>query len=254
MVRGSILLAALFAVSFLAGSTQACNRCGHRVCRIVKHVPVVKVIERVPLDQSDRSINVTYNIKLDAPAAREGLTSYRDYAQEYDPLSSGLYFNFDEWRRGAQEYQQLAASHAERSDARVASVVESIARIKGHGLGQEVQLRKLQLMEKLLADDNALELLLRVKGQTDVLGDEPAEQPEVSDIPPMVTASCVRCHSGDAPRGGLDFTDPSVVSAQAEKMLEAVMQDRMPLDDEQKPVPLSPLDKLAFGNQLFAKE
>ena len=259
MVRGSILLAALFAVSFLAGSAQACNRCGHRVCRFVKHVPVQKVIERVvtPVDQSDRSITVVYKINQVAPPAREGTTSFRDYSQDYyDP--SGIVFNFDEYSQRRDAYGAFLGELAEKSDQRHAQVVQSIARIKGYELDKVNERLRLQIADKLLSGDkDTLEFLLNIKSGHDGPGDEPSrdpEQPEVSDIPPMVTASCVRCHSGDAPRGGLDFSDPSVVSVQAEKMLEAVMKDKMPLDDEQKPVPLSPLDKLAFGNQLFAKE
>lgn len=257
----------LAVLAMLPDDAAACGRCGFSRCRYVSPVKTVfvpKVQEKlvpVPVDQSNRSISVTYNIQVAEPAVREGETSYRTYAGHYNPLS----FNFDAWREGAQQYQQLAASHAEASDARVATVVEGIARIQGAGLSEAVQLEKYKLLNRFLdGDDAALTTYLKINerressasysvetgdggGGVSALGNDP--------LALFRRDGCLKCHSGDAPKASLDLSDVATIRANGERILAAVLGDgdsppSMPLRDG-RPAPLSMQARVQWA-QMFA--
>lgn len=258
-------------------TTNACGRCGYSRCRYVyprtyvKTVPVVKTIVQekfvpVPVDQSNKSVNVNYQITIAEPAAREGGTSYRAYQEQayFNPLN----FNFDAWAAGAQQYQQLAASHAEQSDARVATVVEGIARIQGSSLPSAVELKRLQLAEQLLSGDSSgLELLLKINERNEISTGSNGVSPSYvqqsiqgngqgnygggqvdpnSSIPAVIQRNCLSCHSGDAPKAKLNLSDVDVLSNRASDILRVVMDGSMPLDSNNQPRNLSWQEKVEF--------
>lgn len=252
-------------------AANACGRCGYSRCRYVKTyvktVPVVKTVVQekfvpVPVDQSNKSINVNYQITIAEPAAREGGTSYRAYQEQayFNPLN----FNFDAWAAGAQQYQQLAASHAEQSDARVATVVEGIARIQGSSLPSAVELKRLQLAEQLLSGDSSgLELLLKINERNEVstssnqsiqvnsgqgtYGTYGGGQVDPnSPIPPVIQRNCLGCHSGDAPKAKLNLSSVDILASRASDILRVVMDGEMPLDSNNHPRNLSWQEKIEF--------
>lgn len=256
-------------------AANACGRCGYSRCRYVKTyvktVPVVKTVVQekfvpVPVDQSNKSINVNYQITIAEPAAREGGTSYRAYQEQayFNPLN----FNFDAWAAGAQQYQQLAASHAEQSDARVATVVEGIARIQGSSLPSAVELKRLQLAEQLLSGDSSgLELLLKINERNEVSTGSNGVSPSYvqqsiqgngqgnygggqvdpnSSIPPVIQRNCLSCHSGDAPKAKLNLSNVDILASRASDILRVVMDGEMPLDSNNHPRNLSWQEKVEF--------